>query len=239
VARLPRLVVPGLPHLIIHRGHNGQAVLVDDADRALYRQALSEACAAWGVLLHGYALLPAEVRLLVTPADPAALGAMMQALGRSFVRAFNLRHQRSSTPWEGRFRSTVIEADRHFLGCLRFVEGIDPAGMTFALSTSAVPGSSAAHHLGSCVDPLVHEHAAFWALGNTPFEREAAYRRWVEQAPDEADTRAMVEAALKGWPLGSPEFVNRLGELTGRRTRPLHKGRPRRRLAVALAGAGH
>ena len=67
MARLPRLVAPGLPHLIVHRGHNGQAVFVDDADRAAYLKALGECAREAGLAVHGYGLLPSEVRLLVTP----------------------------------------------------------------------------------------------------------------------------------------------------------------------------
>jgi putative transposase len=228
MARLARLVAPGLPHLIVHRGHNGQAVFTDDGDRALYRQALSEAAAAARVALHGYALLPGEVRLLVTPDSVDALGSMMQSLGRSFVRAFNLKHQRTSTPWEGRFRSTVIEAERHFLSCLRFAEAVDLAGMALAQPQGVPSWSSAAHHLGLSTDPLVTEHGAFWTLGNTPFEREAAYRRRLEQALPHGEVVAIAAAVLKGWPLGSPEFAERIADLTGRRTQPLPKGRPRR-----------
>jgi putative transposase len=227
MARLPRLVVPGLPHLIIHRGHNGQTVFVDEGDFALYRQALAEAAAVAGVAVHGYGLFPAEVRLLVTPADENALGSMMQALGRSFVRAFNLKHQRSSTPWEGRFRSTVIEADRHFLDCLRFAEGVGVGGMALAQTDEVSAWSSAAHHLGTRPDPLVVDHPAFWALGNTPFEREAAYERRLLQPQSSREAAAIAEAALKGWPLGSKEFAQRLTDTTGRRTQPLRRGRPR------------
>lgn len=239
MARLPRLVVPALPHLIIHRGHNGQTVFVDEADFALYRRALAEAAAGAGVAIHGYGLFPAEVRLLVTPAEEDALGSMMQALGRSFVRAFNLKHQRSSTPWEGRFRSTVIEAERHFLDCLRFAEGVDTGGMALAHADEGSPRSSAAHHLGIRSDPVVVDHPAYWALGNTPFEREAAYGRCLSQPLPPDQVAAIVEAALKGWPLGSTDFARRLTERTGRRTQPLRRGRPRATAPEIMGAPDH
>jgi putative transposase len=80
VARLPRLVVPGQAHLIIHRGHSGAAVFADDTDRAAYLAALRETAAAEGVQVHAYALASTEVQLLATPAEPLALGRLMQAL---------------------------------------------------------------------------------------------------------------------------------------------------------------
>ncbi|HWI12301.1 MAG TPA: transposase, partial [Burkholderiaceae bacterium] len=116
--------MPGQAHVIIHRGHNGQTVFVDDRDRAGYLSSLRDAAGEAGVAIHGYGLLGHELRLLATPRDLAGLARMMQSVGRRFVRSFNQRHGRTGTPWEGRFRSTAIEAETHFLACLRFVEGL-------------------------------------------------------------------------------------------------------------------
>lgn len=234
MARLPRLVVAGLPHVVVHRGLNGQAVLLDDADRATYLQALAGAARETGVLLHGYGLYAGEVRLLATPTTATALGHMMQAVGRRYVRAFNLRHQRAGTPWEGRFRSTVVEPLAHFIEALRFVEGCDEDGTQFA--SSEVPAwSSAGHHLGRRHDAALTEHEVFWALGNTPFEREAAYRGLLGQPVPAAAREALRDAALKGWALGSAAFVDGLRAGTSRRPAPLRRGRPSRQPATAPA----
>jgi len=227
VARLPRLVAPGLPHLIVHRGHNGQAVFLDDADRALYLRTLALCAREAGVAVHGYGLLPDEVRLLATPDGEQGLATMMQSLGRRYVRAFNVKHGRSSTPWEGRFRSTVVEPQRYLVPALLVVES---AGTALASGPDPAPWTSAAHHLGQRVDPLVTEHALFWGLGNTPFEREAAYRSAMQQGLDPAQAAFILDAAAKGWALGTSTFVERLGAETGRRTRPLPRGRPLRSL---------
>ena len=216
------MVLPGELHLIIQRAHRGQQAFVDPHDRARYLSDLRGAARDSAVAVHAYALLDDEVRLLVTPAAAQALGAMMQGLGRRYVRAFNLRHARSGTPWEGRFRSTVVEAPRHFLDCLRFVEG------AFGSGAEAAAWSSLRHHLGLAVDPLISEHPAFWGLGNTPFEREAAYRRHVEQAAPELDMATILRAASHGWALGTPEFTEMVQLRTGRRTSPQRGGRPRK-----------
>lgn len=226
MARLPRLVVAGLPHLVIHRGLNGQAVMLDEADRAAYLRQLAASAREAGVAVHAYALFDTEVRLLATPASATALGAMMQAIGRRYVRGFNLRHGRSGTPWEGRFRSTIVEAGPQFIACLRFAEAAEGDGTGLASSAEAAPRSSVAHHLGLRADPLVTEHELYWALGNTPFEREAAYRLRLGQPVPAAEREAIRDAALKGWALGSSAFIARLGADTTRRPRPLRRGRP-------------
>lgn len=222
--------------MVVHRGLNGQSVLLDEADRVNYLQALAGAAREAGVLVHGYGLFATEVRLLATPTSATALGRTMQAVGRRYVRAFNLRHRRTGTPWEGRFRSTVIEPAAHFIEALRFVEGCDEDGMVLATGTDAARWSSVAHHLGLRPDALVSEHEAYWALGNTPFEREAAYRQLLAQPVPAGPRDALRDAALKGWARGSEAFVESLRAGTSRRPAPLRRGRPSRQAAEASAG---
>jgi len=236
MARLRRAVLPGQPHMIIHRGQSGQAVFSDAADRDHYLAGLRASATEARVAIHAYALLENEVRLLVTPSTVTGLADLMQAVGRQYVPAFNKKYGRSGSPWQGRFRSTVIEAANHFRACLRFVESwgeVETADATRALGGAV--WSSAAHHLGTRVDPLISDHPAFWAFGNTPFEREAAYRHFVKQAPAEDEVAAILRAALNGWVLGSPEFVASVGRQTGRRPQPAQRGRPKKGAAVPCA----
>lgn len=236
MARLPRSVVPGLPHFLIHRGSNGQSSFLDDADRLAYRLALAQAAREAGVAVHGYGLYAPEVRLLVTPPASASLAAMMQSIGRRYVRTFNLRHGRAGTPWEGRFRSTVIDAPDWFMPCLQYAEGeaVANSGDGELTPTGDQTWSSAGHHLGLRIDDVVSEHALFWALGNTPFEREVAYRRVLAQPLPPGTIDRIRSATLKGWALGGPAFAQSIGALTGRRLEPLARGRPALKVSAAV-----
>ena len=235
MARLRRIVLPGHPHVVIHRGNSGQAVFVDALDMECYLASLRECARAAGVAVHAYGLHPTEVRLLVTPDSQAGLATMMQAIGRRYVRVFNRRHRRTGTPWEGRFRSTVVEAAGHFVACLRFVEcGVEPAASVPEATGSGESGlwSSAGHHLNGRTDASLTEHPAFWALGNTPFERESAYRRVTAQPQDPQQMAAILLAALNGWVLGSDSFADNAGALAGRRPRQATPGRPRKQPTI-------
>ncbi|HZE92837.1 MAG TPA: hypothetical protein VE029_14185, partial [Rhizobacter sp.] len=90
------------------------------------------------------------------------------------------------------------------------------------------PVSSAPHHLGRCVDSLVSDHPHYWALGNTPFERQAAYQILLNQPLLRAERQQIKDAVLKSWPLGAPSFLATLSEQTSRRLTPLQRGRPRK-----------
>lgn len=232
MARLNRLVVAGEPHLVCQSGHNRQPVFLAPEDQRLYLDALREVARVHGVAIHAYALLATECWLLATPQAVEGLGRMMQALGRRYVTAFNRRYARTGTLWEGRYRATVIESEPWFRRCMVFVEGA-PAREQLAhehawADASPAPVSSAPHHLGSSTDPLIWDHAEFWALGNTPFEREAAYNLLLAQGLAEDEFREIENACKKGWPLGRPAFLERLAKENERRTLPLKRGRRRK-----------
>ena len=222
--------MPDHPHVIIHRGRSGHPVFRDSADRETYRASLIEAARNARVAVHAYALLPTEVRLLVSPESKGGLAELMQAVGRRYVRSFNQKYLCTGTPWEGRFRSAVIEAGSLFLPSMRFVEG-SPDICPRADDAGLLPEwSSLGHHLGARVDSLVIDHPAFWALGNTPFEREAAYRRFVERPVVDSEVAAILLAALNGWALGSAQFAVIVRERTGRRSQRAAPGRPQKKV---------
>ena len=227
MARLPRLVVAGQAHHVLQRGHNAQPVFVDDEDRRLYLHALQEAARAQTVQVHAWALLGHEVQLLLRPGTEAALSRTMQAVGRRYGAAFNRRHGRSGTLWEGRFRAGVVQAGTHLLQCMLLIDAL-PARHGLAASPQASRWSSAPHRLGMRRDPLVTDPAEFWHLGNTPFEREAAYAALLAQGLDEATVRHIEHAAANGWALGAPQFLAEVAAQLGRAVRPRARGRPRR-----------
>jgi putative transposase len=206
MARQARLAVAGRMHYVLLRGHNGMVVMTDGEDRRLFLQALREALT--GCTLHGFALLDSEVHLLLRPAEAGSLSRDVQALGRRFVAAYNRRHGRSGTPWDGRFRAAVVEPGAVALAVTQRVD---------QLGSTARPAS------GLIVDP-----PEWWALGNTPFEREQAYQRLLAQSLP-ANLEARLDQALRsGSVIGSSAFVAHLAEQTQRPLVPRRRGRPAR-----------
>lgn len=226
MARLPRLSAANQVHLLVQRGNNGQATFIDDDDRKAFLAALHNAALDHRVAIHAYALTGNEALLLATPADAGATSRMIQTLGRRYVARFNQRHGRSGTLWEGRFRSTVIEAALHLRDCMCFVE-LAPLRAGLVQAAADWPWSSARHHLGHFSDPLVTDAPLYWATGNTPFEREVAHQRLLERALTREQVLAIDGALRKGWVYGSDAFASRIESQTARRAQPLRPGRPR------------
>ena len=227
MARLPRFPGAGFAHHVVQRGHNGQRLALDDEDRRAWRALLVEALATRRVALHAWVLLPEQFHLVVTPPTDADVASVMQAFGRRYAAAFNRRHGRRGTLWEGRYGASLLEPGQEVLRSLLFVDG--HLHRNGAQAEGAPGGSSLAHHLGQDRDPLLVDPPEFWALGNTPFERQAAYAALLEGGLSQAQVERIASAVRRGWPLGSAGFVAGLEASAGRLASPRPRGRPPRR----------
>ena len=225
MARLPRLTVPGYPNHIIQRGNNRQAIVASLADYKMLLALLHENAQKFGVAVHAYVLMTNHFHLLATSETVEGLPSMMQAVGRRYVRYFNDVQERSGTLWEGRYRSTLIQADRYLLACMAYMD-LNPVLTGLVQEAKDYPWSSHGHYIGQRDDKLVSPHSLFWALGNTPFSREAAYAELVRAGISPAQHAELTRSALNGWALGDESFVNDLQKLTDRRVMKGQAGRP-------------
>ena len=225
MARLPRLTVPGYPHHVIQRGNNRQAIFSSSADYQTLLALLDENARKFGVSLHAYVLMTNHFHLLATPSTKDGLPQMMQAVGRRYVRHFNDSYGRSGTLWEGRYKSTLIQTERYLLACMAYMD-LNPVRAGMVVSPRDYPWSSYGHYCGQRIDKLVSPHALCWALGNTPFAREAAYAELVRKGVEMVQQKALTDSALHGWPLGDHDFVNSLQKKTARRVTKSIPGRP-------------
>lgn len=227
MARLPRLSLPGHLHHVLLRGNNRQPVFVDEADRTLWTELLVRHAGEQGVALHAWALMPDHIHILLTPLREGALSTCLQAVGRAYVQAFNRRHGRTGTLWEGRYRSTVLEPGPWLLRAMVWMD-THPHRAGQTEHPGAHPWTTAAHYLGLRSERGLTVPPQYWALGNTPFAREAAYRTLLEHGSAPSDTQALTRAALTGWVLGSAGFVSGLQAQTPRRLQVGKPGRPRK-----------
>ena len=225
MARQPRLALPGYPHHVIQRGNNRQPIVLDEADRRMLYSLWLEESQRHKVAVNAYVLLDNHFHMLLTPPSDEAMSLMMQSVGRSYVRYFNKRHNRSGTLWEGRYKSSLIDSEAYLLTCMAYID-LNPVRAGVAESAEDFSWSSYKHLAGQNIDKLVTPHALYWGLGNTPFAREAAYAEFVAGGLSAGTQKALTESALKGRVVGRPDFLTSLEKSTQRQILPQKAGRP-------------
>lgn len=227
MARLPRLTLAGCAHHVIQRGNNRQPVFSSAEDHLAMIELLRGHGRRLDVAVHAYVLMSNHFHLLATPATDDGIPKLMQAVGRSYVRRFNDTHGRSGTLWEGRYRSTLIQAEQYLLDCMVYID-LNPVRAGLVTRPADYHWSSHQHYVGQSSEPMLTPHRLYWALGNTPFAREAAYADLVRTGLSPLRESELTESALRGWVLGEPGFLSGLQQRTRRRLSRAVAGRPRR-----------
>lgn len=227
MARLNRLVIAGHPHLLMQRVRPGSLVFHDEQDAQVLTRAIGESARQAQLDLHGYVLLPDRWMLLATPKTTEALSAMMQAVGRSYVRHVNRRCGLRGGLWAARFSSTVIDPLAWTLPCLAFLD-LSPVRAGLVQEPEDHAHGTHRHYVGLHHDRQLIAPPAVWSMGNTPFAREAAYAEMVREGLSAGQWQAIDHALAHGWALGGPDFIDQLQQQTERRLRPRPRGRPPR-----------
>ena len=224
--RRARLVLAGIPLHVTQRGVNRAAIFLDDEDRHHFRRLLREACAAHCIAIHAFVLMDNHVHLLLTPSKPESLAPAMRVLGQSYVQAFNARHGRCGTLWQGRFKSCLVDSDRYLLTVCRYIE-LNPVRAAMVTAPENYRWSSVHTHLGAACDPLITPHPVYLALAHTFAERIAAYREWLQAGICEDDLKAIRSHLEQERALGSEGFQKMVEKTLNRSVICRPRGRPK------------
>ena len=228
MTRRRRVSWPGIAQHLIQRGNNRQICFADEQDMLAFGQWLCDYSSEHGVAVHAWVFMTNHVHILATPQEHSSIALMMQALGRRYVRYFNSRHRRTGTLWEGRYRSCLVDSDEYLLQCQRYIE-MNPVRAAMVTTPGQYRWSSYRTHAHGKASRLTTPHSLYHRLGDTPIERQAAYRAlFCEQLPAQL-VESINQATLSGLALGNDKFRQQIKQLTGQSVQPGKPGRPLRK----------
>ena len=219
--RIARVIVPGSPHHVTHRGNNRQTVFFVNDDRRFYLDTLREQCDRFSVAIDGYCLMSNHVHLVLTPKTADGLA---RAIGTAHTRHslyINRLHGRTGHLWAWRFFSCPLD-DVHFWRTLVYIER-NPVRAKMVRRAWLHPWSSAAAHVGDATESELLDLRAW--------RRIASRLNWREElihADDKEFSSSLRASTWAGRPLGTDRFIAKVEVLMGRRLRTLPRGRPRK-----------
>ena len=120
MARLARLVVPGLPHHVTQRGNRRAPTFFEEGDYALYRDMLAEAAGKAHTEIWAYCLMPNHVHVILVPSDEDGLRRTFADLHRRYTGFVNARARTTGHLWQGRYGSVVMD-EAHLHNAIRYV----------------------------------------------------------------------------------------------------------------------
>ncbi len=227
--RQPRLELPGVPMHVTQRGVNRCAIFIDDQDRHHYRRLLREACRKHGVAVHAFVLMDNHVHLLLSANRVGQIALAMRASSQAHVQAFNFRHGRSGTLWQGRFKSCLVETDRYLLTVIRYIE-LNRVRAAMVVRPEDYRWSSVHSHLGRACDPLLTLHPLYLALGCDPSQRAKAYDAWLRAGVGDDDLADVRRYIAQERALGDAPFQRMVERAFNRPVNCRPRGRPRKQV---------
>lgn len=215
MARLARIVLPGVAHHVTQRGNRRERVFFEDGDYALYLDLLAEASQRSRVSIWAYCLMPNHVHIIAVPSDPEGLGRTFRHVHRHYAGYINARMRVTGHLWQGRFSSVAMD-EPHLVSALRYVAR-NPVRAKLCRHPEEWRWSSTAAHMAGEGDRFVDVGPALDRVGD--------FAAFLGQDFDEAMSYAgLRNAESVGRPVGSKEWLADMEQRTGKTLAPPRRG---------------
>jgi len=215
MARLARIVIPGLPHHVTQRGNRRSQTFFEDGDYALYRDLLGEAARKTGAEIWCYCLMPNHVHIIITPFDEDGLRRTFADAHRRYTGYINARMRVTGHLWQGRFGSVVMDED-HLFHAVRYVSH-NPVRAALVSRARDWKWSSVRAHLAERDDALV--------VVKPVLERYGSFAKYLGSGDEEVPQYKMLRQSESiGRPLGDDKWLSKLEEQTGKTIKPQKRG---------------
>lgn len=115
-----------------------------------------------------------HVHFLVTPETSDSISRLTRVVGSRYAYYFNKTYKRTGTVWEGRHKSSLVQSDRYFLTCCRYIE-LNPVVADMVSKPEEYKWSSYLVNAWGKSSALIF-HEEYLRLGVNSEERCHAYR---------------------------------------------------------------
>ena len=219
---MARVVIPGCPHHVTHRGNLRCDIFLEHEDRILYKSLLGQCARQFGLEIWAFCAMTNHIHLIAVPRDRDSLGLALGRAHQRYASVVNARHLWTGHLWANRYFSTPLDHD-HLWTAVKYVE-LNPVRAGIVKRAEEYVYSSAACHSGLCAEPLLS--------AGRPFPGRA--RNWTQYLADgltEEEEFALRTATYTGRPCGSSDFVAQLEAQTGGLLAPRKRGRKPKEVA--------
>ena len=145
MARLARVVVPGILHHITQRGNRRMKTFFGEADYREYLHLMAQWCNRCKVQIWSYCLMPNHVHLITVPGTEDSLRRAIGEAHRRYTRYINFQKGWKGHLWQGRFASYPMD-EEHLVAAARYIE-LNPVRAGLVKKPEEYKWSSALAHL--------------------------------------------------------------------------------------------
>ena len=165
-----------------------------------------------------------HVHFLVTPERNDSISSATRVIGSRYAQYFNKKYQRTGTLWEGRHKSSLVQSDKYFLTCSRYIE-LNPVAANMVKKPEQYQWSSYLNNAWGRAG-IVKPHSEYLALGRSVADRLYAYRELFRYSLSSDDVHTIEDAARYNRPVGDGRFVEQISVRYGIEFPRKRRGRP-------------
>jgi len=122
MGRMQRIMAPEFMYHITSRTNGKSLFMRKKRDQKMLCRILKQALLKHGIVLYAFTPMMNHFHMLIYLNRDANLAQFMCEFKAAYARYFNRRYGMSNHFWGDRYRSTLVQDDRHALACLRYLD---------------------------------------------------------------------------------------------------------------------
>lgn len=181
MAYLPRyqIVYDGCTFHVTWQCHNKDWLLKSDEMKQIYYDLLLKYKDKYGVKIHSYNFMSNHPHISGTMALKEDFSSFFRVVNNLFARKYNRIHKKRGQVVMDRFKSPVIQTDLDLLRVMTYID-LNPVRVGMVTHPRKYGWTSYHYYAHGEEDRLIDPAPSYLGLGNTPEERQSAYKTIVE-----------------------------------------------------------
>jgi len=221
MSRVARLIKDEGVFHVISRGNNKQWIFHDDEDFEQFLHILTLHKEGKPFSLYHYALLNNHFHLLLEPQPGQTISKIMQGVKLSYFYYYRRKYNYFGHLFQDRFKSILIEKDRHLLACGAYIE-LNPVRAGITKRAEEYLYSSCACYTKGKENSLITPDPVYMELSRQADVRQKMYKDFLRNESKKAVSYS------KGNYIGSEAFEKKIRDVYGIEKVARKQGRPRK-----------
>ncbi|MBI4142292.1 transposase [Candidatus Uhrbacteria bacterium] len=222
MAKSPRVDVGGHVYHVLNRANDRQRLFRTKLDYMAFEQVLMEARDRVQMRILAYCVMPNHWHLVLHPRHDGDLAAFMGWLSLTHTQRWRAAHETIGFGhlYQGRYKSFLVQTDRHFLTLCRYVER-NPLRAHLVQSAEEWQWSSAWRRSHGSAEQRE-------LLDEWPVPPSRSYLAWVNRPQTAAELEEIRSCVMRSRPFGDVPWVRHVAHQFGIEQRLQPIGRPQK-----------
>ncbi|MCD4813747.1 transposase [bacterium] len=183
-----RLKAPNLTYHITSRTNGKQLFIKKSKDRKALCRILQRIKLKYSARIYGFTPMGNHFHLIIKMEENTDVSSFMCEFKTAYAKYYNTKYTVSGHFWGDRFRSTIIEENKHILACLRYIDrnpvnaGLVDYPGKYSYSSYICYAYGRKHETVS-----IDLHPTYLELSGNEKARQQLYREYVEEADEMSD----------------------------------------------------